>query len=177
MSDLSAANYNAIHQLKVNEIAQLLSLNGDQVTKLDQIISTISSTQPGGDKLYGHEVIVSVSTTAIVQIAAGMEYSITPPTGCFIRVVALDASANNVVVLKSLGAGTLNLKILVQGHSNTHQLGGSSRFRVGGSLSSSTGSNPLQYIDGAINEPIVIKNTEATGTRTITLAYQVIKIE
>ncbi|MBY7979308.1 hypothetical protein KW468_14495, partial [Vibrio fluvialis] len=45
MSDLSAAAYNAIHQLKVNEIAQLLSLNGDQVTKLDQIISAISSTQ------------------------------------------------------------------------------------------------------------------------------------
>ncbi|MGI2931864.1 hypothetical protein [Vibrio fluvialis] len=53
MPDLSAANYNAIHQLKVNEIAQLLSLNGEQVTKLDQIISLIGNSSSGSIPIDG----------------------------------------------------------------------------------------------------------------------------
>lgn len=144
---------------------------------------------------YGHSTIVSVSPLINRNLSSTYPFTVTPPAGCFVRIVTLHSTTSAITLQIDLGYGLVvgssgnRFSLLREVDSNDYRTSlAQQNFRIGGGnnrynpFSVSTiderlvGHNPFTHLDGAIGLPIKLYGT-STSTYTFSIAYEIRKVQ
>ncbi|MGI2929462.1 hypothetical protein [Vibrio fluvialis] len=153
----------------------------------------INAMQSGSG--YGHSTIVSVSPPAKRSMTYMTPFTVTPPAGCFVRIVTLYAESYNLQLQIDLGYGLVvgsssdRFSLYRETENNGYRTSlAQVNFRIGGgnlynnpvSVSTSDdrliGHNPFTHLDGAIGLPVKLYGTSSSAYYFY-IGYEIRKVQ